>query len=269
MKTFIIIISALVLVSFSGFGQNSESKTIPEFLKFYFEDPEYIYGNVKEMHCNTFDAVEQNGKIVNQGLIITNFMNHMSVSYYFSPKCQIVQLTAKNLMGNWICIPNDHNNKLLSINWLNENQIKFKWEYAYSGNGEVECKVTDVLSDEPVGLTSYIMDNNGFITKQINFNTKNNSKGNTIIYERDEDGTITNKKVEAPDGKLQEHFDKWEYKNGKKYKIHRTVLEGKKVDKYGPTHTYEFDEKGNWIKRTSVNPDNNNIRVTERKFVFF
>ena len=126
MKKILYIISSLLLIGFYGFGQDSGTKKLPELLKFFYEDPEYIYGNVKEIRFNTFDAVEQNGKIVNQGLLITNFLNHMSVSYYFNPKGQIVQLTAKNLIGNWVGIPNYQKNRLVSINWLNENQIKYK-----------------------------------------------------------------------------------------------------------------------------------------------
>ena len=270
-KLVIILITPLFLVSTYAISQNSNSKSIPEFFKLIYEGPEYIYGNVKEIHCETYDAIEQNGKIVLLGkMLANNSWEHQICTYLLNPKGEITQMNVTNMAGKFIGIFNYLEGKLENIYWLEGDTLKYNWDYTYPKNDIIMRNSFDLQYNKLEGVFIYDIDNNGLIMNQVYKNEKGEQEGNTVVYKRENNGMISDKKVLTPDGKIMQHYDLWNYDdNGNKNKIHRTVLQGEKVDFYGATHTYEYDDKGNWIKRTSIYPDNNNIRVTVRKFVFY
>lgn len=269
MKKFIFTVFMSLLLIVGSYSQNSDSKNLPDFFKFLYEEPDYIYGNVKEIQCSSFDAIERDGKIVKIGMLITNSYINQICSFYLNPEGQVAQMTAKNMAGDWIGVFSYEKNKLGNIIWLNDNLIKYKWDYSYSDNGKMERIISDVLTNKTVGTLSCDLDKNGLIMKQVDFNNLENKEGNTITYQRKNDGTIIDKITITPDGKAFAHMDGWEYnEKGNKHKVHRIVERGEKVDRYGSVRTYEYDDKGNWIKRTSVNPITNNITITEREFVY-
>jgi hypothetical protein len=131
-------------------------------------------------------------------------------------------------------------------------------------------------TNEILGVGSYELDKNGLKMSEVYYNKQQNRENNTSVWKRKDDGTILEKKTISPNKKIIQHMDQWVYDTeGKKHKVHRTIAGGKEADFYGATHTYEYDERGNWITRTTIYPDsgnlfnNGNIRVTERKFVFY
>lgn len=269
MKRFIFISTAFLLVSFYAFGQNSNSKSLPEFFKLRFETPEYIYGSVKEIHCETFDAIEQNGKIVLQGKLLVNSWQHQICTWFLNPKGQIIQMNASNLAGNYKGIFNYRDGKLMNLFWLKNDTLDSKWDYTYPNEEKVIETFFIIQDNNNDGANYFDVDINGLIMNRVFKNKNGEQEGNSVVYEREKNGTITDKKAISPDGKIMQHYDDWNYDDkGNKFKIHRAILQGEKVDFYGATHTFEYDDRGNWIKRTSIYP-NTNIRVTIRKFVFY
>lgn len=250
----------------ASFCQNSDSQNLPEFYKFIYEEPQYLYGDVKEIQLKTFDAFERNGKITKGGLLVLNSWNQPSSSI-FNSKGQIIQWKGQSLMGNFNGVFHYENEKLIKIFWLLDESLKYVWEYSYPEKGKVKNTINDIPNNTIWGVYSYELDKNGLRMKEVL--QQEGMENNTLLWEREDNGTITDKKVISPDGKIVAHMDKWEYNTkGSKSRVHRSLSNGEEADFYGATHTYEYDDKGNWIKRTSVNP-NGMIRVTERKIVFY
>ena len=249
-----------------GYGQNSSQKNLPDFFKYWLESPEYIYGKVKEIHIKSFDGVETDGEFVEMGIVISNSNYAQNATYFFNNAGQLIQCELKNLMGDWTGVFSYKDDALKSVNWLLDNVYQYHWDYTYVEDENLEITYLNVLTGEESGVDKLVLDQNGFFIEKPS--PGNNKR--TDVFERKNDGTITDKKTISQDGKIYSHFDKWEYDDhNNKLEVHRAVLQGNKVNLYGISRTYEYDEKGNWIKQTTINPANNNIRIVERSFVFY
>lgn len=260
----------LILLSVSiAFAQEKNEKMLLNFLTSHEQNPEYVYGKIKEIHYQSFHITDENGKIV-KGKPFTlaeseNVTLRQPWSYYYNELGQLVKESLKDDKGIiWTGVVHHANNRIENIYWLKGDTLMFCWDYDYLKNSSVERKWRMIQNNEVGGKAIYDFDKKGYLTKSIG-QDKEGKAIFTAEYTRNPDGTTNIYKGNDENGKTKHLYNDYKYNDhGLFESCQIKLLNGKEPEYPGMNSEYEYDEHGNWYKNIA-----RGWMMVERKIVYY
>jgi hypothetical protein len=233
------------------------------------DNPEYVYGKVKEIHNQAFHITDENGKIV-KGKPFTfaeaqNVELRQPLSYYYNQLGHLIKMSAIDDNGNkWIVVVHNVNNRIENLYWLKNDTLISMADYVYLNNGNIEVQGKNIQTNVLGGKTVYQFDSKGFLVRRTSYNNTG-SVSFDMEFTRNSDGTLKSYKGLNREGKIQYFYDNNTYNDhGLQESYFMKILGGEEVNRQGEKIEYEYDDHGNWIKRIS-----RGWMMIERKIVYY
>ena len=127
---------AIFLCASIVFAQEKKEKMLLNIFSSHLENPEYIYGKVKEIHYQPFHFTDENGKVVKGEPYKLSESSNVTLwqpwSYYYNEPGQLVKMSLKDDNGIlWTGVVHHANNRIENIYWLRGDTLFFSWDYDY------------------------------------------------------------------------------------------------------------------------------------------
>lgn len=204
-----------------------------------------LKGKVKSMEEAVYDVVEKDGEIEKSNLnwkhlIVYNREGNkmMKKTYKLDGSVEDVYMYKYDRKGRLI--------EELGTDAAGEYSTKMVYEYDDKGR-MIEDNLWTPEYAHPISTSTYEYDEKGMLTESIIWYT---SKKNRVmwkyVYEYNDKGQESVSKTYKEDGSL-ERKNIFEYNN--KGDMISMVVESDRFDPSRHTYNYEYDEKGNWIRR--------------------
>jgi hypothetical protein len=264
--TFTIVIFLCVSMAFA---QEKKEKMLLGLVSSHWDNPEYVYGKVKEIHYQSFHITDENGKIVKGNPFTMAESESVALrqpwSYYYNELGQLVQMKLKGRNDIiWTGVVHNQNNRIEKVYWLKVDTLWDCDEYNYLKNGNIETQSKRIRNNELLGKNILELDKNGFVIKTVGQDKYGKVVG-TFQFTRNPDGTIKTYKFFAENGKDKHYYDNYKYNDhGLFESCQFKLLNGKEPEYPGENAEYEYDNHGNWTKRIGKG-----WILIERKIVYF
>ncbi|MBW6537221.1 MAG: hypothetical protein K0B11_19590 [Mariniphaga sp.] len=261
---------AIILCAIIVFAQEKESKILLGLFTPHDENPEYVFGPVKEIKYQSYFASEKDGKIVKGDPInfekSTNVTLWQPMTYIFNQKGEMIQVRATADSGAKIIgVLHNENGKRKNVYWLVNDTLVGYNVCNYNSENEVEYINKRVTTDEATYKRVFQLDKNGFLLNECGWEL-DGTKGWELILERDDSGVLKRRIHKNEKGKVMYDYDNFKFNsNGLQESARHLIMTGEKIQNPGQSYKilYEYDDKGNWIRSTMA------TRITERSFVYY
>jgi len=251
------------------FAQEKNEKMLLNFLTSHEENPEYVYGKIKEIHYQSFHITDENGKIV-KGKPFTmaeseNVPLRQPWSYFYNESGQLVKKSLRDDNGIiYIGVVHHAKDRIEKVYWLKEDTLMGSDSYSYLKKRNIEKQWKSIQNNDFLGKEIYEMDKNGFLVKSSG-QDKDGKVGVVMEYTRNPDGTTKTYKVFSENGEVRHYYDNYKYNDHGLFESCQFKLLNSKEPEYpGMNSEYEYDEHGNWSKNIA-----RGWMMIERKIVYY
>lgn len=239
------------------------------------QDPQYIYGKVREIKYVAYEAEEVDGKITNGERIklsdVRGNLIWQTWDYQFNKDGKVIKLARKDddLQTEWMGIVHYEEDKIKNIYWLHKDTLKGCDSFTYLPDNKIEKKFWSIETGESYGHVAYTYNENGHLLQWERYNSEG-QKGFGVAFERNQRGHRVSRTLHNREGEAL--FKLLDYKyNDKDLPVtwHAVLNRGEEVD-LRPTRQYEYDQHGNWVKMIHFGDgEERQIRVVERTITYY
>ena len=226
----------------------------------------YMCGNVKEVivtseyMCDTI-KLDKVGRIIQKGhrhysydadgVLISQQAGHIKNEYVYDGNLLVATKCYRhNTLDDIYKYFYNDQRQIVSKKWYSDDELKNEWQYEYSEEGYISCE-----RELNYSIANDIYNRFGYKTNPLSTHT---------IYLYDKNGNII--KEEWYNNHELEQSTKFEYdKRGNV--IYKEMLDYDDVEKVITKYSYEYDIKGNWIKREET--QNNETNITTRNIIYY
>lgn len=262
----LVFIAAFLLCISTGMAQE---KILLGLGSSHRDNPEYVYGKVKEIHYQTYHITTVDGQIVigkpftmveSEGVELNQPWN-----YYFNEKGQLIQRSFKSDFGDvWTGLFHYENDRIANMYWLKNGIILSRNDFVYLNNGNLEISDFNIGNNELYGKELHEFDKDGYLLKVIS-HQKVGTPWYITEFTRNPDGTINTLKGIDKEGKIKHNFVDYKYNDHGLFETSlMKILNYKEANIPNGKLEYQYDDHGNWIKSIS-----RGWRLIERKFVYY
>lgn len=239
------------------------------------QDPQYIYGKVREIKYVAYNAEEMGGKITNGERIklsdVRSNLIWQTWDYQFNKDGKVIKLARKDddLQTEWMGIVHYEEDKIKNIYWLHKDTLKGCDSFTYLPDNKIEKKFWSTETGESYGHVAYTYNENGHL-RQWQSHNPDGQKGFGVDFERNQQGHRISRTLVNRDG--QATFQSVEYTYNDKdlpVKWRNTLNKGKEID-WHARREYEYDQYGNWTKMIHYGDwADSRTRIVERTITYY
>ncbi len=224
---------------------------------------------VKSVTEVPYEAKEKNGKII-KGKRTGGFWDNCK--YLFDSKGNKIEEYSYNLNGSLYdktTFQYNTNGNIIKANIYNSDTILYrKTIYKYDANGKLIEELCGTSFGTLEGKVNYKYDYRGSMI-EFNFKSLDGRLKSKATYKYNANGDVIKFCIFNSDGSNSKTSYKYDA-NGNKIEENCTSDGRKKIDKYKyrEIYKYEYDKKGNWIRKITYR---NNVleKITERTIEYF
>lgn len=274
-------LSFILLLSISGLFSLSAQDGKRDFplglvtLLHQEQDPQFIYGPVKEIYYRSYHGEEADGEIMKgaplkQSDIGANLI-WQSWSYQFDRNGRVVRLARYDdeLKTQWTGIVHYDEDQMDRIYWLIRDTLIGHNAFHYPAEDRIEKTTINVEKGDYIGKTVYSYDKNGHLAAWERFDAEGN-KAFVVDYERNRKGHRVSRTLINREGQANWQSVDYIY-NDRDLPVQwrNTISRGEKIDTRA-SREYEYDSYGNWTKMIHRGEGpNQQLRMVERIITYY